>query len=184
MQATSSSVRRNCPSRDTLPGTEGPPMDQPIQVQEKAPQPQGLLPKNVQSWLLAGLAFLMVAIMWLTGGKKPQAPTKTASVAAPAQAPLEVNETKITELQSRIEELQRQQLVAQSALAQQTHLLGAAPDPPSSSQPNASGASTDQRSEDSIDAERKTRAYVSLFASNVALSYRTPPAGASASESA
>jgi type IV secretion system protein TrbI len=154
-------------------------MDQPIQVQEKAPQPQGLLPKNVQSWLLAGLAFLMVAIMWLTGGKKPQAPTKTASVAAPAQAPLEVNETKITELQSRIEELQRQQLVAQSALAQQTHLLGAAPDPPSSSQPNASGASPDQRSEDSIEAERKTRAYVSLFASNVALSYRTPPAGAS-----
>ena len=159
-------------------------MDQPIQVQEKAPQPQGLLPKNVQSWLLAGLAFLMVAIMWLTGGKKPQAPTKTASAAAPAQAPLEVNETKITELQSRIEELQRQQLVAQSALAQQTHLLGAAPDPPSSSQPNASGASTGQRSEDSIEAERKTRAYVSLFASNVALSYRTPPAGASASESA
>jgi type IV secretion system protein TrbI len=157
-------------------------MDQPIQVQEKAPQPQGLLPKNVQSWLLAGLAFLMVAIMWLTGGKKPQAPTKTASTSAPAQAPLEVNETKITELQSRIEELQRQQLVAQSALAQQTHLLGAAPDPPSSSQPNTSGTSTDQRSQDSIEAERKTRAYVSLFASNVALSYRTPPAGVPASE--
>src|ERR1700689_766732 len=144
MQATSPSVRRNCLSRDTLPGTERPPMDQPIQVQEKAPQPQGLLPKNVQSWLLAGLAFLMVAIMWLTGGKKPQAPTKTASTTAPAQAPLEVNETKITELQSRIAELQRQQLVAQSALAQQTHLLGAAPDPPSS-QPTTSGASTDQR---------------------------------------
>jgi type IV secretion system protein TrbI len=157
-------------------------MDQPIHVQEKAPQPQGLLPKNVQSWLLAGLAFLMVAIMWLTGGKKPQAPTKTAPAAAPMQAPLEVNETKISELQSRIEELQRQQLVAQSALAQQTHMLGAAPDPPSSSQPNTSGASTDQRSEDSIEAERKTRAYVSLFASNVALSYRTPPAGTSASE--
>ena len=154
-------------------------MDQPIQVQEKAPQPQGLLPKNVQSWLLAGLAFLMVAIMWLTGGKKPQAPSKTASAAAPVQAPLEVNETKITELQNRIEELQRQQLVAQRALAQQTHLLGAAPDPPSSSPPNVSGASTDQRSQDSIETEQKTRAYVSLFASNVALSYRTPPAGAS-----
>ena len=49
-------------------------MDQPIQVQEKAPQPQGLLPKNVQSWLLVGLAFLMIAIMWLTGGKKTPAP--------------------------------------------------------------------------------------------------------------
>ena len=64
---------------------------QPAQVQEKAPKPQGLLPKNVQSWLLIGVAFLMVAIMWLTGGKKPQTPAKAASSAAPVQAPLEVN---------------------------------------------------------------------------------------------
>src|SRR5580698_5302921 len=101
-------------------------MNQPIQVQEKAPKPQGLLPKNVQSWLLAGLAFLMVAIMWLTGGKKPPVPAKALAAASPAQVPLEVNETKINELQNRIEELQRDQLVAQSALAQQTRLLGAA----------------------------------------------------------
>ena len=50
----------------------------------------------------------------------------------PAQAPffLEINETQITELQNRIQELQRQQLVAQSALAQQTRLLGALPQDP------------------------------------------------------
>ena len=42
-------------------------MTQAAEIQEKAPKPQGLLPKNVQSWLLVGLAFLMVAIMWLTG---------------------------------------------------------------------------------------------------------------------
>src|SRR5271170_3718555 len=100
--------------------------NQPAQVQEKAPKPQGLLPKNVQAWLLVGLAFLMIAIMWLTGGKKPPAPARNTTPAAPAEAPLEVNETKITELQNRIEELQRQQLVAQSALAQQTRLLGSA----------------------------------------------------------
>src|ERR1700734_300725 len=154
------------------------------QVQDKAQKPEGLLPKNVQSWLLAGLAFLMIAIMWLTGGKKPQAPTKTASVAAPAQAPLEVNETKITELQTRIEELQRQQLVAQSALAQQTHLLSAGPqDPQEAPQPGASGNPPEQRAEDPIQAERKRRAYVSLFASNVALTYRKAPPAAVAPES-
>src|ERR1700761_4452714 len=98
-------------------------MNQPVDIHEKTPKPQGLLPKNVQSWLLAGVAFLMVAIMWLTGGKKPQAPPKTAALAVPSQAPLEVNETKINELQNRIEELQRDQLVAQSALAQQTRLI-------------------------------------------------------------
>src|ERR1700728_1916407 len=97
---------------------------QPPQVQEKAPKPQGLLPKNVQSWLLVALAFLMVAIMWLTGAKNPPAPPRTPATTAPAQLPLEVNETKINELQSRIEQLQREQLVAQTALAQQTRLLG------------------------------------------------------------
>src|SRR5579863_5574060 len=169
-RATWSLAKRNSCLRVARPRTEGRPMTQPAEVQEKAPKPQGLLPKNVQSWLLIGLAFLMVAIMWLTGGKKPPTPAKSSSAAVPVQAPLEVNETKINELQNRIEELQRQQLVAQSALAQQTHLLGAAQDPPSSSQPTVAGGSTDQRSEDPILAERKTRAYVSLFASNVALS--------------
>src|ERR1700734_4338423 len=105
-------------------------MSQPAEIQEKAPKPQGLLPKNVQSWLLIGLAFLMVAIMWLTGGKKPPTPAKAASSGTPVEVPLEVNETKINELQNRIEELQRQQLVAKSALAQQTRLIGNSPEDP------------------------------------------------------
>ena len=150
--------------------------NQPAQVQDKAQKPQGLLPKNVQSWLLIGLAFLMVAIMWLTGGKKPQTPAKAASSATLLQAPLEVNETKIAEMQNRIQDLQRQQLVAQSALAQQTRLLGATPqDSQQSQQQSASGNPPDQRAEDPIQAERKRRAYVSLFASNVALTYRKTP---------
>src|SRR5580698_1547682 len=99
-------------------------MSQPAEIQEKAPKPQGLLPKNVQSWLLIGLAFLMVAIMWLTGAKKPGAPAKATSSTAPIQAPLEINETKIAEMQNRIQDLQRQQLLAQTALAQQTRQLG------------------------------------------------------------
>src|ERR1700733_10824628 len=134
-------------------------MSQPAEIQEKAPKPQGLLPKNVQSWLLIGLAFLMVAIMWLTGGEKSSTTTKAASAGGPVQVPLEVNETKINELQNRIEELQRQQLVAQSALAQQTRLLGAAPqDSQQSQQQSVSGNPPDQRAEDPIEAERKRRA--------------------------
>jgi type IV secretion system protein TrbI len=146
---------------------------QPPQVQEKAPKPQGLLPKNVQSWLLIGVAFLMVAIMWLTGGKKPQTPAKAATSATPVQAPLEVNESKIAEMQNRIQDLQRQQLLAQTALAQQTRSLGvAAHDAAEPPQPGAVGSSEQRPEEDPIQAERKRRAYVSLFASNVALTYR------------
>jgi|SRR5579863_2918416 len=158
-------------------------MSQPAEIQEKAPKPPGLLPKNVQSWLLIGLAFLMVAIMWLTGGKKPPTPRKTAAPTGPVEAPLEVNETKINELQNRIEDLQRQQLVAQSALAQQTRLLGAtSQDSQQSQEQSASGNPPDQRAEDPIQAERKRRAYVSLFASNVALTYRKAPSPSPAPE--
>lgn len=143
-------------------------MDQVPQIKEKATKPEGLLPKNVQSWLLIGMAFAMMAIMWLTGGKKPQTPGKNSPV-APLPAPVEVNETKINELQNRIEALQRQQLEAQSALSQQTRMAGEAPE---AAPPVATGNPSAERTEDPIESERKRRAYASLFASNVALSFR------------
>jgi type IV secretory pathway VirB10-like protein len=154
-------------------------MNQPNQVQEIAPKPPGLLPKNVQSWLLISLALVMVLIMWLTGGKKPQAPTKANPPAPMVQAPLEVNDAKIAELQNRIQELQRDQLVAENALAQQTNrpLNPATQDMPQTQQSTATGNGSTDRPEDVIRAERKKREYLSLFASNVALSYRKPLAG-------
>jgi type IV secretion system protein TrbI len=151
-------------------------MEQPIQVQEKTAKPAGLLPKHVQSWILVGLALLMVMIMWLTGGKKPQPALKNGVPLLPTQPSVEVNEAKIADLQNRIQELQREQLVAQNALSQQTRLLGAAtpqdPQPPSQAPPAAPPA---ERAQDAIAAERKNREYLSLFASNVALSYRKLP---------
>jgi len=151
-------------------------MNQPNQVEEKAPQPPGLLPKNVQSGLLISLAFVMVLIMWLTGGKKPPAPVKTLPPAPAVQAPLEVNDAKVAELQTRIQELQREQLVAENAIALQNRPTGAAVQDPQ--QAGASGNPSAERPEDAIRAERKKREYLSLFSSNVALSYRKPPAGA------
>jgi type IV secretory pathway VirB10-like protein len=156
-------------------------MNQPNQVQEMTPKPPGLLPKNVQSWLLISLALLMVIIMWLTGGKKPQPPTKAISAAPQVQAPLEVNDAKIAELQNRIQELQREQLVAENALVQQGRPIATATqDAQQLQQPGATGNASAERPEDVIRAERKKREYLSLFSSNVALSYRKPPAGATA----
>ena len=146
-------------------------MNEPIK--DKAPKPPGLLPKNVQSWVIIGIALLMVVIMWLTGGKKPQATGKTASPTVQVPAPVEVNETKIAELQSRIQDLQKQQLAAQSALAQQTRLLGSLPQDQTQPQPNAAPSNAPPATaEDAIKAERRKREYLSLFASNIALSYR------------
>jgi len=151
-------------------------MNQPNQLEEKAPRPAGLLPKNVQSWLLIGLAVLMVLIMWLTGGKKPSVPARTLPPAPAVQAPLEVNEAKIVDLQNRIQELQREQIVAQNALTQQSRLLGPGnQEPPSATVPGSSGNPPPERVEDPIRAEQKKRDYLSLFASNLALSYRKNP---------
>jgi len=147
-------------------------------IRDKAPKPPGLLPKHVQSWLLAGLALLMVLIMWLTGGKKPPTPGKGALPMPAVLPPLEVNEAKIVELQKRIEELQREQAVAQSALAQQNRLTSPAgrdAPPPRQARGNAP-----EQPEYGIAAERKKRAYLALFASNVALSYRKIAAGGQA----
>jgi len=145
-------------------------------IENKAPKPPGLLPKHVQSWLIVGLAVLMVLIMWLTGSKKPQAAAKSGASAVVPPPLMEVNETKIAELQSRIEELQREQLVAQNALTQQSRVLaaGAGEPAPAGTAPAASPGG--ERAEDPIAAERKKRGYLSLFASNVALSYRKAPA--------
>ena len=149
-------------------------MNEPIQ--EKAPKPPGLLPKHVQSWLILGLAVLMVVIMWLTGGKKVQTVSKPNAPVAQAPAPLEVTETKIAEMQSRIQELQRQELIAQNALAEQGRVLGGRPtgQQPNQSSYDGNSAST-ERAEDPIQTERKKRDYLSLFASNIALSYRKNP---------
>lgn len=149
-------------------------MNEPIQ--DKAPKPAGLLPKHIQSWLILGLAVLMIVIMWLTGGKKQQTAAKASTPVAPQPLPMEVNETKIADLQNRIQELQREQLAAQSALAQQNRFLGAAaPDQQQAQSNYAAGNQAGERNEDPIKAERRKRDYLSLFASNIALSYRKAP---------
>ena len=145
-------------------------MTSPAVIEDKALKPPGLLPKHVQSWLLAGLAVLMVLIMWLTGGKKPAAPVRALPPAPAVQAPLEVNEAKIVELQSRIQQLQREQALAEGALAHESQALGAG------GMAATPGVAPEVHAEDPIREERKKRGYLSLFASNIALSYRKGPA--------
>ena len=140
-------------------------------IQDKAPKPPGLMPKNIQAWVMLGLAVLMVVIMWLTGGKKkPQnAPKSNVSAFQPAVQP-EISEAQIAALQSRIQELQREQ---QTAIKQQSKFFGSLPSSPQTSAPaQVSGPASEPAPPDPVQEEKKRRAYVSLFSSNVALSYR------------
>ena len=140
-------------------------------IQDKAPKPPGLMPKNIQAWVMLGLAVLMVLIMWLTGGKKkPQStPKSSVSTFQPAAQP-EINEAQIAALQNRIQELQREQ---QTALKQQSKFFGSLPSAPETSVPaQVSGPASEPAPPDPVQEEKKRRAYLSLFSSNVALSYR------------
>jgi type IV secretory pathway VirB10-like protein len=146
------------------------PAAQPIQ--DKAPKPPGLMPKNVQAWVMLSLALLMVIIMWFTGGKKAQTAATSSTPGVQTPAPLEVNEGKIAELQSRIQDLQREQ---QIALNQQNKFFGALQSNAQTTEPAQVTNPTQPQPEtpaDPIQDERKKRAYLSLFSSNVALSYR------------
>ena len=140
-------------------------------IQDKAPKPPGLMPKNVQAWVMLGLAVLMVTIMWLTGGKKASTAQKSGTPTVQNPVPLEVNQAKIADLQNRIQELQREQ---QTAINQQNKLFNALASENQTSSPaqvsnlqSGTGAASDP-----IKEERKKRVYLSLFSSNVALSYR------------
>jgi len=155
-------------------------MTTPSTITHKSPKPPGLVPKHVQSWLLAGLAVTMVLIMWLTGGKKPPVASRALSPATPVEAPLEVNEAKIVELQNRIQQLQREQVIAESALAHESRALTGNTDPQMTA--SSVGNTPEAHGEDPIREERKKREYLSLFASNVALSYRKNPESARTAE--
>jgi len=167
-------------------------MEQPIQ--DKAPKPPGLIPKNLQAFIIVGLALLMVIIMAMTGHKPPASPTAGAAPSLPNLIP--VNPQKVTDFQKEIEQTQRESAPqAEAALLQQQRQLASqarpaqpspshpygtpvtASDPSGTYPPGAYVATLPQGAEnpspsDPIHDDLKKRTYVSLFSDNVALSYR------------
>jgi len=167
-------------------------MEQPIQ--DKAKKPAGLVPKNLQAFLLVGLALLMVVIMALTGHKPPVPVGSPTTPALPTIVP--VNADRVSDFQKGIEQSQRESapqaeaalLALQRQLAAQTGpgqppLSNRYGTPITSANPNGTDppdayASADPQSPDgeppadAIQEEKKKRAYLSLFSDNVALSYR------------
>lgn len=169
-------------------------MDQAIN--DKAPKPAGLVPKNLQAFIIVGLALLMVTIMAVTGHKRPASPS--TAVAAPSLPNLTpVNSEKVTDFQKNIEQTQRESAPqVEAALLQQQRQLASqaarpaqpfpsnpygtpitASDPSGAYPPGAYAATLPQTAEnqppsDPIRDEQKKRAYLSLFSDNLALTYR------------
>src|SRR6266851_9318395 len=73
-------------------------------VENKAPKPAGLLPKNTQQLVILGVAVVMVLIMWLTGGtKRPNAAPGSVPPAARVQPP---NPTTVEDFKETIQQQQ------------------------------------------------------------------------------
>lgn len=132
-------------------------------VTDHRPVPRGALPRGVQTWLLAGLAVFMLAIMFVVG--RPTPPARPAAASAVMQAP---SADRVRDYQERLRQLDAQALASVPATT---------PSPATVSyhEPDSAAA------EDPIAVERRRREYESLFASNVVLSRR---AGADRPEAA
>ena len=149
-------------------------MEQPIQ--DKAKKPAGLVPKNLQAFLLVGLALLMVVIMALTGHKPPTPVGPGTTPALPTIVP--VNADRVTDFQKSIEQSQRDSAPqAEAALLALQKQLAAQTATSQPSVPNADATADNQLQDsepavDTIREEQKKRAYLSLFSDNIALSYR------------
>ena len=175
-------------------------------ISDKAPKPSGLVPKNLQAFVLVGLALVMVLIMAVTGHRSTAIPTAQTPNAVPT--PLPFNTEKVSEFEKRIEDAQRSSAPqAEAALLRQQKQLAAegtaSAQPLPSSQygtpvtsssatgaypPGAYASALPQPAEgrpqaDSFREESQKRRYMSLFADNVALTYRKDAIAATATPS-
>ncbi len=127
-------------------------------VTDRRVPPRGVLPRNMQTWLMAGLAVGIVLVILLVGQPAPPTGTTTATV-----VPQTPNADRVRDYQDRLRTMEAQALRDLQA-AEQT-----APSQPPAMYYNEP---TQAAPEDPIAADRRRREYESLFASNVAVSRR------------
>ncbi len=126
-------------------------------VTDRRPVPQGVLPRGIQTWVMAGIAGGMVLIIFLAGLPEPAARMAQPTI-APAGAP---NPDRLRDYQDRLRITEAR--AAQEAQTAAAHPVGS---PVSLQEPVATAPP------DPIVAERRRREYDSLFASNLVVSRR------------
>src|SRR5216683_402945 len=153
-------------------------------VENKAAKPVGLLPKNTQQLVILGVAVVMVLIMWLTGGAKHTPKTTLgATSAAPVQPPDPAAVQDFKQTIQREQAATRQPISASDlARLQALGLAGDVPPgstvvPPDGGAPSPGGVIGGSAQEappplDPVKEDRKKREYLSLFATNIAFTYR------------
>jgi type IV secretion system protein TrbI len=124
-------------------------------VVDRRPVPRGVLPRGIQTWLMAGLAVGILGIILLTGHRdQPPTPRPTVPTTEPVTA------DRVRDYQDRLRQLDEQS-------AREVREAVTAPPTVADEQ----SGSTSQPVDPLVD-ERRRREYESLFASNVVFSRR------------
>jgi type IV secretion system protein VirB10 len=143
-------------------------------------KPPGILPKNTQAWVIAGLSAVMVAAIALSGnGSKSKQPAQSPRQAAV----IDPNVSRIAEYRNQLDEETRK-LAAEQAALNQAKQAAAGSDPRVAAAIEPGGPPNPytvrqspplderQSAKKQLEAERERKDYDSLFASNVALTFR------------
>jgi type IV secretory pathway VirB10-like protein len=127
-------------------------------IQDQRQKPRGVMPRQLQMWLMVGIAVVMLLIILITGHPQPaagpQAAERTAPAALPASDRIRAYQQQLKDDEARLQHVQAQEAAAVRQTTAPT---------PSASTPAAS---------DPIADDQRRREYQSLFADNVALSRR------------
>lgn len=168
---------------DTTPNPSGFPDPQSPggEVRDRSLRPSGLLPKNTQTYVILAIAVIMIGAIAFSGGgnSSNQGATtqpKTAGVIDP-------NLARIQDYRNRIDE-EAQKLAAEQAQLEKTKQARGLP-PANQAVPAPGGApirpaavapvyppSPTRTEKSTLESEKEKREYQSLFASNIALTYR------------
>src|SRR5690242_16162587 len=93
---------------------EKPIQSTPSRIEDRAPKPLGVIPKNTQSLVIIGVAVLMILIMWLTGGGKRAATNPSPTLTPPP--PLTPTDT--SQVQAFKQAIQSEQQAARQSASQ------------------------------------------------------------------
>src|SRR5215472_14742438 len=84
----------------------------PARIENRVLKPAGILPKNTQTLVIAGISAIMVGAIAFSGSSAPKASAKQTFPTAPAV--VDPNQTRIVEYRRRLDE-QARKLAAEQA---------------------------------------------------------------------
>jgi len=136
-------------------------------------KPTGVLPRNAQAITIAAISVVMIAAIAFSGSSSKTNPKPATQ---PSPAVTDPNQARIAEYRARLDEEARKLATEQAQVLQARRQFADAtsnPTPANGGMPLERTDSTSSSTpENDIDSDRRRRTYLSLFASNVALSYR------------